>query len=166
MPFLSRSLLLAAGATLAVSAFTMAPARAAGPAVSPGTAVEPASRPAQRGARAPTASQVEQRIAALHARLHIEPAQQPQWDGFTQVMRANAQAMDDRFQRRMQVMPTMSAAENMQSYAHLVMEHGQDVQRLTAAFGTLYASLSDQQKHTLDRSFRDDAHRGDPTRAR
>ena len=81
-------------------------------------------------------------------------------------MRANAQAMDDRFQRRAQVMPTMSAAENMQSYAHLVVEHGQDVQRLTAAFDTLYASLSDQQKHIADQSFRDGAHRSDPTRTR
>lgn len=166
MLFLPRPILFAAGITLAVGASDTAPAQAAGPTVSPGTISEPAPHRTQRSARALAASQVDQRITALHTKLQIAPAQQPQWDQFTQVMRVNAQAMDDRFQRRVQVMPTMSAAENMQSYAHLVVEHGEDVQRLTAAFDTLYAGLSDQQKRIADQSFRDGAQRGDPTRTR
>jgi hypothetical protein len=53
----------------------------------------------------------------------------------------------------------------MQSYALLVVEHGQDVQKLSTAFNTLYASLSASQQRIADQSFRDDAHRGDPTRS-
>ena len=123
-----------------------------------------AEHPAAEGSRHAATAHVDQRIGELHAKLAITPAQQPQWDRFTQVMRDNATAMDRRFQRRRQTLPTMSAAENMQSYAHLVVEHGQDVQKLSAAFTTLYAGLSAPQQRIADQSFRDDAHRGDPTR--
>ncbi len=155
MPNLIRASLLAGYAAL------LAPATMAQP-VRP--AATTAEAPVAAGAHHASVRHVDQRIAELHAKLAITPEQQPQWDRFTKVMRDNATAMDTRFQRRRQTLLTMSTAENMQSYAHLVVEHGQDVQRLSAAFDTLYAGLSALQQRTADQNFRDDAHRGDPTR--
>jgi protein CpxP len=106
---------------------------------------------------------VEQRITDLHAKLQITPAQQPQWDQFIQVMRDNAQSMDQTFQQRVQAMPTMTATANMQSYALLASTNAQDVQKLVPAFQALYDTMSDNQKRTADQVFRDDAHHGGHT---
>jgi protein CpxP len=102
---------------------------------------------------------VEQRITDLHAKLQITPAQQPQWDQFIQVMRDNAQSMDQTFQQRVQAMPTMTATAtaNMLSYALLASTNAQDVQKLVPAFQALYDTMSDTQKRTADQVFRDDA---------
>jgi hypothetical protein len=101
---------------------------------------------------------VEQRITELHAKLAISPAEQSQWDQFAQVMRDNATAMDATAKQRAQAMPTMTAAENMQSYATIAMEHAQDMQKMVPAFQALYSSMSDTQKRTADQVFRADAH--------
>jgi periplasmic protein CpxP/Spy len=109
--------------------------------------------------------QVEQHINALHAKLQITSAQQPQWDQFIQVMRDNAHDMDQTFQTRIQSMPTMTAAENMQSYAQVAAAHSQDMQKLSSAFQTLYGTMSDSQKQTADQVFREDsANHGDHAR--
>lgn len=159
MSRLLRSGILAGAMVLATNAFLPTPADAADT-----PAVNPLMTDRQQAAdpdRPDAVPEVEQRIRELGGTLRISAAQRPQWDRFTGLMRSNARSMDERFERRLETMPTMSAAENMHSYAHLVVEHGRDVQALTAAFDTLYAGLSVQQKRTIDQSFRDDAHRGD-----
>lgn len=103
---------------------------------------------------------IEERITDLHVKLGILPAQQPQWDQFTQVMRDNARDTDQTFRRRVESMPAMTAMQNMQSYADVAMTHAQDVQKLVPAFQALYESMSETQKRTTDQVFRDDAHRG------
>jgi periplasmic protein CpxP/Spy len=107
------------------------------------------------------AGTVEQRIAELHSQLQITPEQQPQWDQFAQVMRDNAKTMDDTFKARMKTMPTMTAPENMESYAQVTVDHARDVQNLVPPFKTLYATMSDNQKHIADEMFR-----ADPSRPR
>lgn len=104
------------------------------------------------------ASSVEQRIASLHTKLEITPAQQPQWDQFSQVMRDNAQEMDEIFKTRVKAVSSMTATENMQSYAQLAMNHAQSVQKLVPAFQALYDTMSDSQKQIADKVFRDEAH--------
>ncbi|HVC59397.1 MAG TPA: Spy/CpxP family protein refolding chaperone [Acetobacteraceae bacterium] len=111
-----------------------------------------------------TARDVEQRIADLHAKLAISPAQKPQWDQFAQVMRDNARTMDQSFRQREQMMPTMTANENMASYAQVAMTHAQDMQKMVPAFQALYSVMSDNQKRMADQVFRADAHRGAPAR--
>jgi periplasmic protein CpxP/Spy len=114
----------------------------------------PAQKPAARRRAATTpAERVEGRIADLHAKLHITGAQQPQWDAFAQVMRDNAQQMTHQFEERSSGLTKMSAADNMQSYARIAAEHAQSVQKLSDAFQTLYASLSDDQKKAADKEF-------------
>jgi hypothetical protein len=96
---------------------------------------------------------VEQRIADLHARLHITPQQSQQWDQFAQVMRDNAKAMDDLYRQRAAQLASMSAVQNMQSYEQIEEARAQQMQKLVPAFQALYASFSDQQKADADRIF-------------
>jgi periplasmic protein CpxP/Spy len=97
---------------------------------------------------------VERHIADMHGKLHITPEQTQQWDQFAQVMRDNAKDMDQAYRQRAEKMTAMSAVDNMQSYVQLEQQRLQDVQKLEAPFQALYASLSDQQKKTVDELFR------------
>ncbi|MGC1412251.1 MAG: Spy/CpxP family protein refolding chaperone [Acetobacteraceae bacterium] len=97
---------------------------------------------------------VERRIADLRSRLHITPQQSQPWDQFAEVMRDNAKAMDTIYQQRAEKLGSMTAVDNMQSYAQIEQERAQDMQKLVPAFQTLYGSLSDQQKKTADQMFR------------
>ena len=63
-------------------------------------------------------------------------------------------AMDELYQQRAEKMNSMSAVDNMQSYAQIEQQRAQDVQKLVPAFQTLYDSLSDQQKKLADDMFR------------
>jgi hypothetical protein len=85
----------------------------------------------------------------------ITPAEQPQWDAFTQVMRDNAQSMADNFKTRGAKLRAMNAAEDMQSYADMAQLHAQNMQKLSASFQTLYGVLSDSQKQAADKAFHD-----------
>ncbi len=97
---------------------------------------------------------VERRIADLHSKLHIAPEQSQQWDQFAQAMRDNAKEMDELYKQRAERFSSMSAVDNMQSYAQIEQQRAQDVQKLVPPFQALYASLSDQQKKTADQMFR------------
>lgn len=102
---------------------------------------------------------IEQRIADLYAKLQITAAQKPQWDSFAQVMRDNAKNMSEIFQARHKGIESLSAAENMKSYAGISMQHAQDMQKLSASFETLYGTMSEPQKKVADTAFRDRAER-------
>lgn len=163
----SRTALLTVLLALPVGAFAQSAApTAANPAdttpmsaprtAAPQAAASPANadQPGRREAR------VEQRIADLHSRLQITPAQQSQWDQFAKVMRDNAQSMDQIFGQRSGRIQQMSAVDNMQSYAQIAEAHAQDVQKLVPAFESLYNSMSPDQKRTADQVFRSYAERG------
>lgn len=104
------------------------------------------------------AETVEQRIKDLHARLRISDAEQPLWNEFARVMRENARSMEETFQQRVKTLPTMTATENMRSYAGIATEHAREVETLMPAFQALYATMPDEQKRLADQVFRDDAH--------
>ena len=110
---------------------------------------------AQAPARGQAASErVERRIADLHAKLHITPAEEPLWNKFAQVMRDNAQRIRQSASDRAAKLKDMSASDNMQSYSQLAMLHAQDVESLSAAFQPLYASFSPDQQRAADELFR------------
>jgi LTXXQ motif family protein len=147
---------LAATAMFGLSALAAvaAPAAAGDP-----TASRPAATVAAKpGANSGMRETLDQRIADLHAKLLITPAQQPQWDAFTQVMRDNANSMEQTFHQRVATLSAMTAPENMQSYAQVAASHAADMQKLVPAFQALYDSMSDSQKKTADAVFRADAH--------
>lgn len=97
---------------------------------------------------------VEQRITQLHAELKITDQQSQQWDAFAQTMRDNAKNADQAFHERAQKLASMSADDAMKSYADLAQLHAENMQKLSTAFSTLYASLSDDQKKVADVLFR------------
>lgn len=107
----------------------------------------------------------EKRINDLHARLHITAQQQPQWDQFAQAMRDNAKDLDQAYQQRASSFSSMSAVDNMQSYAQIEQTRSQDLQKLVPAFQAVYASLSDEQKKEADELFRNQAARAQQHRA-
>jgi len=100
---------------------------------------------------------VENRIKELHAQLHITPAEEPQWNQFAEVMRENAREMDQTLMQRGQQFSTMSAVQNLQSYAQLAEAHAQRVQKLIPAFENLYNAMPEQQKQVADQVFRGNA---------
>lgn len=147
-----RRTVVAITAVLGLSAFAAVAA--------PAAAVDPATTAAKAKPHASHQATIERRIKDLHFRLLISPAQQPQWDAFADVMRANARNMDQTFQQRVNTMSDMTAPENMRSYSQIAMVHAQDMQKLAPAFQVLYDTMSDSQKKTADQVFRDEAHRG------
>lgn len=110
----------------------------------------PASTPATaQGRRAA----VEQRIADIHASLHIIEAQEPAFDQFAQVMLDNAQTMDALVANAAAGAPTRSADQAMEDYANLAEQHGRDMRRLAAAFHDLYTALPAEQRKDADAMF-------------
>jgi hypothetical protein len=137
--------MLLAGVSLSPAAFaqqTMAP-----PASPPATA--PMAAPAL-----PAAAQqkLDAHIKSLHDELQITKAEEADWAQFAAVMRANADDMNQAFQARASV-GTMTAPQNMQSYAQLAQVHADGMQKLSAAFQTLYATFPAPQKQRADAVF-------------
>ncbi len=109
------------------------------------------------GAAPPAGSpqdRVEQRIADIHATLHVTPAQDAAFETFAQVIRDNAQAMQANLAERVNKSQTMNAVENLGAYANIAEEHAQDVQKLSASFKIFYATLTPDQQKAADVMFR------------
>jgi LTXXQ motif family protein len=100
---------------------------------------------------------VDERINELQSRLGITAAQQALWSAFAQAMRDNAAATDALFAQRAAAVSTMSAVENMHSYAEIARAYADNTARLATAFDSLYTSLSEAQKHAADSLFREHA---------
>jgi protein CpxP len=98
---------------------------------------------------------VEQHIKQLHDQLGITAAEEPQWNLFAQVMRDNAAQMQQAFAARGVNVATMTAVDNMQSYAQLAQVHASNMQKLASAFQTLYNTFPDSQKKVADAVFRE-----------
>lgn len=114
----------------------------------PSSAPVQAARPERGGA-----VQVERRIAGLQRRLKITPDEQPQWDAFAAVMRQNATHIEALQHDRAAKVATMTAPEDMRSYADVARVHADDLQRLATSFDALYAAMTPEQKATADRTF-------------
>lgn len=113
-----------------------------------------ASAPAAKTHAQKRADAVEQRISDMHAQLKITDAQSKPWDAFAQVMRDNAQKAAQAFHNRAEKFSSMNADEVMKSYAQLAQDHADNMQKLSTAWSSLYAVLSDDQKQTADAMYR------------
>jgi hypothetical protein len=96
---------------------------------------------------------VEGRIKELHAKLHIKPEQQAQWDAFAAVMRENASSIRTLMIEKHQNQATMSAVDDLNSYQDVAKAHVDGLGRLIPTFTALYATMSDHQKKTADTLF-------------
>jgi hypothetical protein len=124
------------------------------------TAPGPGRRPATKTS---PVDRVEARIAMLHATLNITPTQEELWKNVTQVMRENAQTMETLTKARADKATTMTAVEDLKSYAEITNAHADGLTKFVPAFEALYASMSDAQKAEANTMFRGH-HRG-PTAA-
>ncbi|MGH7047154.1 MAG: Spy/CpxP family protein refolding chaperone [Stellaceae bacterium] len=121
-------------------------------------AVAPAAAPSTPPEMsAATRAAVDQRIRMLQSQLGITQAQMPLWTAFAQAMRDNAASTDALFARRAGAVAEMNAVDNMHSYAQIARTYADNTERLATAFDSLYASLSDTQKHAADTLFRQQA---------
>ena len=136
--------------TLRVIAVAIVLLPAAGFAQTP-AAAPPAATPALSRT---DAMRVDQRIKLLHDQLGVTSAEQAQWDQYAQVMRENAAVITHAGADRAAKLDGMTAVATMQSYADLAKLHGENMEKLAAAFTTLYGSLSPAQKQKADTLFR------------
>jgi hypothetical protein len=120
------------------------------PAAAPPATPAPASSPANHA----MPPHVDDRINQMHQRLHITAEQQPAWDAFAQAMRDNAAASAQAYKDRAAHLPTMTAVENLRSFAQMEQTRAQGLQSLASSFETLYGGLTDEQKHRADMMFR------------
>jgi len=127
-------------------------AQTAPPAPAPVAQPSAASTPS-----AATQAAVDQRIRTLQSQLGITEPQMPLWSAFAQAMRDNAAATDALFAQRAGAVATMSATDNMHSYAQIARAYADNTERLATAFDSLYASLSETQKQAADTLFRQQA---------
>ncbi|GAA4504763.1 Spy/CpxP family protein refolding chaperone [Gluconacetobacter tumulicola] len=139
---------------IAALALLTTPALAAPDTTAPTATAAPGSAVPVHTPRDPSPDQLEAHIATLHQQLGITPAQDGAWNAFAQVMRDNAARFHDTIEQRRAKLATLSAPDNMQSYADLITQRAQDLQSLNMAFRTLYNGLSDAQKKAADALFR------------
>jgi hypothetical protein len=126
-----------------------------------GAAAPPAAAPAAGSQSAPgngvEEQRVEEHIKKLHAELRITAAEEPQWQQFANVMRENAKDMDQVFSKRASQYSTMTALQNIESYAEISEAHARHVQKLVPTFETLYDAMPAPQKQLTDQVFRANA---------
>jgi lysophospholipase L1-like esterase len=109
---------------------------------------------------------VEDRIAGLHEEIGITPQEEPRFDAFAAVMRANAQLMTTLFQQRARAAnANVTAVDGMRWYARFATANADAMQKLVPVFETLYQSLSDAQKKAADTAFEDLQIKHDPNRS-
>jgi LTXXQ motif family protein len=131
------------------------------------TAASPAAAQTAAPASSATAqAAVDQRIRTLQSQLGITEAQMPLWTAFAQAMRDNAASTDALFSQRASTVASMSAVENMRSYAQIARAYAENTERLATAFESLYASLTDTQKQAADTLFRQQASAASHPRSR
>ena len=162
----SAAFALAVPAVFAQSAEAEAPTIVA--AASPAdTAGAPRAAPQRRSFRSPS-ERVEARLAYIRTALRITDAQQPQWEGFANVLRKHARDMDERMKQRHALMeermkqrqaqgaqqgmqrPNVSAIERLERTQQMMSARSARLTEVIAAAKPLYASLSPEQKATAD----------------
>lgn len=102
---------------------------------------------------------VETRIDDLHTRLAITAAQEDSWSRVAAVMRDNASTMAPLVQARASQAGSMTAVDDLNSYARIAEAHADGIQKFAPAFETLYGSMSDTQKKNADEIFRKRGHK-------
>jgi periplasmic protein CpxP/Spy len=132
--------------------FTFAAARAVGTAALVAT-IALASGPVI-AAKASIGDRVEARITNMHAKLKITQAQEEQWAKVAQSMRDSEKAVEPLIKARKDNAKTMTAVDDLKSYAEITDAHADGIKKFAVAFTTLYDSMSDAQKKEADALFR------------
>ena len=129
------------------------------------------SKPVHQPSAADTASgkgnptRAQARIDNLKKQLKITSAQEPQWNALAQVMSDNQQQMEQLYQDRRSKGDTMTAVDDLDSYAKITDAQADNLKKLVPAFQALYDTMSPAQKKTADTLFRHNGRRTAPSHA-
>ena len=153
--------LSALGISLAVAVSAIAPASFAQPGNSPypQAQVQPGPSYGQnspydtharsnRGDRGE--NRADRRLADLHQRLGITPAQEPAWTEFAATMREVADHDRNLARERDRDHAPMNAVQRLELRQHMMERRSADLDRMLHALRPLYASFSDDQKRIAD----------------
>jgi protein CpxP len=153
---MKKSLTLAATLLFSAGAFAQtssAPAAAAPSATSaPAAAAAHAKTGSRSHAKLSATDRVEQHIKSLHDQLKITAAQEAQWAPVAQTMRDNATQLDSVIAKR-EADTSISALDDLRSYAEVTQAQSDGVKKLSAVFTPLYDAMSDAQKKNADAVF-------------
>ena len=109
-------------------------------------------------ARTSAVEHAEARIVELQGALKFTDDQEPLWSNLTLVMRDNAKSMDALTKDRADNKKTMNTVEYMKYQSQITGTRSEQMKRFIPPFEVLYASLSDDQKTTIDALFRTGKH--------
>ncbi len=122
-----------------------------GPVAAQGGSNKPPAAAAATSARPET---VEQRITSLKTALKITPAQETHWNGVATAMRENAAAMEKLVTAKRAASPaSMTALDDLNTYAEFSKAHYDGLKNLISAFTTLYNGMPAEQKANADKAF-------------
>ncbi len=93
-------------------------------------------------------------IAHLHEQFQITPAQEDLFQKLAAVMREDAATMKTLAQKRAEGAKTMTAVDDLKSYAQISEAHAEGAKKMIPAFEALYDSMSETQKKAADAEFR------------
>jgi len=100
----------------------------------------------------------EDRINYLHKVLQITPAQEDQWGKVAAVIRENADQITLLAKNRSESYKTMTAVDDLKSYAEFSGAHEDGTKKLIPVFETLYEGMSAPQQKVADMVFRNHGH--------
>ncbi len=99
------------------------------------------------------AERLDAHFSILHEKLKITPAQEKQWNIFTEVMLENTKRMQELNDKRLKNAQTMNALEDLKSYSEIADAHATGLKKFIPAFEALYSSMSQEQRKNADSLF-------------
>ena len=121
------------------------------PAVASPMPATPPPSPKMVAERKRDAMMREKRIANMHKRLELTPAQEALWSPVADAMNENSMAVD---KVTMNIPDKkMTAVENLKTFEAMADAHAASLHRLVPPFSALYATMSDNQKQIADEMF-------------
>jgi hypothetical protein len=122
-----------------------------GPVAAQGASTKPPVAAAATSNRQET---VEQRITSLKAALKITAAQETNWNAVATVMRENAATMEKLVAAKRAASPaSMTALDDLNTYAEFSKAQYDGLKTLITAFTTLYNAMPAEQKANADKAF-------------
>lgn len=101
----------------------------------------------------------EDRISYLHKVLQITPAQEEQWNKVASVIRENAAQITILAKTRSENYQSMTAVDDLKSYAEFSSAHEDGTRKLIPVFKDLYENMNEPQQKVADMVFRGHGHK-------
>jgi len=89
-------------------------------------------------------------MQALHDRLRITPAQEPLWAAVADLVRRNDETIDAISRERRESAATMSAIDDLRSFAAISAAHAAGTKAFLPAFAALYGIMPAEQRANAD----------------